>query len=224
MVVIFDMDDTLYQEATYVASGFMAVARYLAPILGSSARHLHSEMIDLLDRFGRGKVFNCLLERHAKLSRQLVRECVSCYRLHEPTINLHPAAENCLRRFRHLPLYVVTDGNINAQAAKVRALDLESKVKKVFITHRYGVRHSKPSPHCFEIIQKHEDVPTSQILYVGDDPSKDFVGIKPLGFRTLRVLTGPHSVVKARPGYDADFQVKSLNQLTPELLKRIERQ
>jgi len=222
MVLVFDMDDTLYEEATYVCSGFRAVARHLGPILGKSASRLHAEMMGFLETLGRGRVFDSLLERHGKLSRQLVKECVSCYRLHEPEIRLHQAGRDCLRRFRHLALYVVTDGNKTAQAAKVRALDLESKVKKVFITHRYGARHSKPSPHCFHIIQKLEQAPPGQILYVGDDPSKDFVGIRPLGFRTLRVLTGPHSIVKAGPGFDAELKVKSLNELTPELLKRLE--
>jgi putative hydrolase of the HAD superfamily len=222
MVLAFDMDDTLYEETTYVRSGFIAVARSLAPILGKPAKFLTAEMEDLLEQLGRGKVFDGLLERHGKLSRRLVQECVSCYRLHEPEIQLHQAARDCLHRFRHLPLYVVTDGNKTAQSAKLRALDLESKVKKVFVTHCYGVRHAKPSPHCFQIIQKLESVPASRILYIGDNPAKDFVGIRPLGFQTLRVLTGPHSIIKAQAGYDAEFHVDSLNDLTPAFLKRFE--
>jgi putative hydrolase of the HAD superfamily len=222
MVLVFDMDDTLYEEAAYVRSGFMAVAESLSPTLGKSAKLLAGEMMELFQQLGRGKVFDSLLGRYGKVSRRLVQQCVSCYRLHEPEIQLHQAGSNCLHRFRHLPLYVVTDGNKKAQAAKVRALDLESKVEKVFITHRYGLRHAKPSPHCFRIIQKLERVPASRILYVGDNPAKDFVGIRPHGFRTLRVLTGPHSMAKARPGHDAEFHVNSLNELTSEFLKQLE--
>jgi putative hydrolase of the HAD superfamily len=219
MVLVFDMDDTLYEEASYVRSGFMAVARQLAPLLGESTKTLHGQMLEILKRLGRGRVFDQLLEGYGKSSRPLVHKCVGWYRLHEPEIQLHRAGRDCLHRFRHLPLYVVTDGHKLAQAAKVRALDLESKVKKVFITHRYGLCHSKPSPHCFRRIQSLEGVPASQIVYIGDNPSKDFVGIRPLGFRTLRVLTGPHSSVSARPGYDAELRIKSLNELTPQLLE-----
>jgi len=222
MVLVFDMDDTLYEEATYVRSGFMAVARRLAPVLGKSAKLVGGEMMELFEQLGRGRVFDSLLESYGKFSRRLVQECVSCYRLHEPEIHLHRAGRSCLNRFRHMPLYIVTDGNKTAQAAKARALGLKSKVKKVFITHRYGLRHSKPSPYCFQIIQKLERVPASQILYVGDNPAKDFVGIRPHGFRTLRVLTGPYSSVTARPGHEAEFQVGSLNELTPEFLKTLE--
>lgn len=222
MVLAFDMDDTLYEELTYVHSGFREVARSLAPILGKSAKFLSAEMGELLDQLGRGKVFDALLDRYGKHSKRLVQECVRCYRLHEPEIHLHQAGEDCLNRFRHLSLYIVTDGNKTAQAAKVRALDLESKVKKVFVTHCYGVRHAKPSPHCFQIIQKIENVPSSRIIYIGDNPAKDFVGIRPLGYRTLRVLTGPHSIMKAQAGYDAEFHLDSLNELTPAFLKRFE--
>jgi putative hydrolase of the HAD superfamily len=222
MVLVFDMDDTLYEEVTYVQSGFKAVASSLAPILGKPAEFLSVEMEKLLEQRGRGKVFDALLDRYGKHSRRLVQECVRCYRLHEPEIHLHQAGRDCLSRFRHLSLYVVTDGNKTAQAAKARALDLESKVKKVFVTHRHGVCHAKPSPHCFQIIQRLESVPASQILYIGDNPAKDFVGIRPLGFRTLRVLTGPHSITKAEAGYDAEFHLDSLNELTPAFLKRFE--
>ena len=222
MVLVFDVDDTLYKEKDYVRSGFMAVARSLSPILGKSPKLLNGRLIELLQQQGRGKVFDSLLKAHGKHSRRLVRRCVSCYRLHEPKIHLHKAGKNCLHRFRHLPLYIVTDGNKIAQSAKVRALDLDSKVKKIVITHRYGVRYAKPSPHCFWIIQKLERVYTSRILYVGDNPDKDFVGIRSHGFRTLRVLTGPYSKVKARPGHDAEFQVSTLNELTPEFLKQLE--
>lgn len=221
MVLVFDMDDTLYEEATYVRSGFKAVARRLAPVLRKPGTLLEAEMMKILQDFGRGRVFNSLLERHSSFSRKLVRECVSCYRQHEPEIRLHQAGRECLRRFRHLPLYVVTDGNKTAQAAKVRALQLKSKVKKVFITHRYGLQNAKPSPYCFQFVQKIEKVPASQVLYIGDNPAKDFVGIRPLGFRTMRVLTGPHSGVQARPGYDAELKIKSLNELTSELLKSL---
>lgn len=221
MILVFDLDDTLYEEATYVCSGFRAVARHLAPRLGQSASRIYTEMTEILETLGRGRVFDSLLEMHGKFSRNLIQECVRLYRLHEPEIRLHKAGRDCLHRFRHLPLYVVTDGNITAQAAKVRALDLESRVKKVFITHRYGIRHSKPSPHCFQIIQKIEKAPASKITYIGDNPAKDFVGIRPLGFRTVRVLTGPHSIIKAGPSYAAELQVESLNDLTPELLNSL---
>ena len=222
MILVFDMDDTLYDEATYVQSGLKAVAQWLASTLNQSADHLHLEMTQILNCLGRGRVFDTLLQRHARSSRKLVDECVRCYRKHAPAIRLHEAGRDCLRRFRKLPLYVVTDGNKTAQSAKARALGLEKIVRKVFITHRYGVQHAKPSAHCFQIIQQLEKTPPQNIVYIGDNPAKDFVGINPLGFRTIRVLTGPNATAVARPGFDAQITIRTLNELTHDLLQSSE--
>ncbi len=220
MVLVFDMDDTLYEEVTYVDSGFRAVAGQLAPALGRPARTLHAEMRGLLEQHGRGRVFDLLLQRYGLGTKGRVRACVRLYRAHAPSICLHAAALRCLQRFRRHPLYVVTDGHKVAQTAKVQALGLDRMVRRVFVTHRHGLHRAKPSPHCFQIIQRLERVPPGQIVYVGDNPAKDFVGLRPLGFRTVRVLTGAHATVRARPGHDAEVTISSLDELTPALLRR----
>ena len=42
-------------------------------------------------------------------------------------------------------------------------------------------------------------------MYVGDDPSKDFRGLRPLGVRTVRVLTGRHAALAVPSDADAEF-------------------
>jgi putative hydrolase of the HAD superfamily len=213
MVLVFDMDDTLYDERTFVRSGFGAVAELLAPVCGCSRAALLRQAMDLLDRQGRGRVFDELLRAHGRPSRSLVERCLQTYRTHAPDIALWPEAARCLRRHARLPLYVVTDGNVAAQANKARALGLYDSTKRVLLTHRFGLRHAKPSPYCFERIAAWERVRPEQVVYVADDPAKDFVGIRRLGFRTIRVLTGRHAAVKAKPGYDAERTIDSLAEL-----------
>ena len=84
---------------------------------------------------------------------------------------------------------------------------------KVYITHRYGVRYAKPSIHCFDLIRARERCDWADLVYVGDNPSKDFVNLTPLGVRTVRVLTGEYRHVVARPKYDATHQIENLEQL-----------
>jgi putative hydrolase of the HAD superfamily len=213
MVLVFDMDDTLYDELTFVRSGFGAVADLLAPVCGASRAALLRQALAILDREGRGRVFDELLRAHGRPSRWLVERCVRTYRTHAPRIALWPEAARCLRRHVHLPLYVVTDGNPVAQANKARSLGLYDSTRRVLLTHRFGLRHAKPSPYCFQRIAAWERVRPEQVVYVGDDPAKDFVGIRRLGFRTIRVLTGQHAGVKAKPGYDAERTIGSLAEL-----------
>jgi putative hydrolase of the HAD superfamily len=115
----------------------------------------------------------------------------------------------------------VTDGNKIVQHKKIIALGLENMVKKYFISYRHGLKHSKPSPYCFLKIAQLEKSDPDKIIYIGDNVNKDFVGIKPLGFKTLRVLTGQHSGISKEKEFEADYTINSLKELTPQLLNKI---
>ena len=214
MIVIFDLDDTLYPEILFVQSGFRAVANYLSERYGWDADEVYTEMIDLLDRLGRGAVFDELLRRRGQLRKETVRLCLSVYRLHKPTLTLAPEAVRCLARLAREPKYIVTDGNKVVQANKVIALGLLPYVRKAYITHRYGVAHAKPSTRCFELIAKREKVEFGQMVYIGDNPKKDFVNLRKLGVRTVRVLTGPYADFPAAEGFDAEVHIRSLDEFS----------
>ena len=83
------------------------------------------------------------------------------------------------------------------------------------------MRHAKPSPHVFRLLLEREGCAASDVVYVGDNPHKDFRGIRPLGFRTIRVLTGPHASVRVAPEHDAEVTVRSLAEV-PDVVARWE--
>lgn len=212
LVLVFDLDDTLYPELTFVYSGFRAVSRYLSPIIHLSEEKIFQGLKQELV-IQRTMVFNRFLAKHGKETKKLVNSCLSIYRLHEPQIELSPEAIKCLALYKTFPLYVVTDGNKIVQKRKFIALGLASMVRRCFCTYQYGLHRSKPSPYCFERICQLEKVQPEQVVYIADNPAKDFVGIKPLGFHTIRVLTGAHKEVKVDPSFEAEFQIANLSQL-----------
>jgi putative hydrolase of the HAD superfamily len=219
LIPIFDLDDTLYPEITFVESGFQAVACWLELHFGWDTDDNLSFMLDTLKRDGRGAVFDKLLEYRGGFSKDLVRKCIRIYRHHDPAISLYPVAERILAGLKS-PLYLVTDGQKIVQKNKIDALEIESRFKKVFLTHRYGTRHAKPSTYCFEIIRRIEGCRWTDMVYIGDNPAKDFVNLTPLGVRTIRVLTGPYRDVIAKPCFDAVYSIESLDQL-PAILERL---
>ncbi len=220
MVIVFDLDDTLYPEITFVYSGFNAVAHYLSPLLHLSAEQIFGELVQEL-QFQRTDVFDRFLEEKGIKSRRLIVRCLSVYRQHDPDIRLFPEAEACLARFKNFPLYVVTDGNKLVQKKKFLALGLALKVRGCLCTHLYGKHSSKPSPYCFQKICQLEKVLPSEVVYIADNPRKDFIGLKPLGFHTIRVLTGPYRDEIVDPTYDAEIKILNLNELTESLLNQI---
>jgi putative hydrolase of the HAD superfamily len=217
MVIVFDLDDTLYNEMTFVHSGLMAVSKYLesyfmVPLVTS--RGFWEKRI----MYGREGILDDILRHFNLYYKKNVRKCLSIYRGHKPEIQIYPEAELCLNKLNQYPKYIVTDGNKLVQHNKVLALDLYNKVDFVFITHRYGLKHAKPSPYCFYKICEREKVNSNQVVYIADNPNKDFVGIKPLGFKTIRVLQGSYKDLKKPPEFEADYNIRSLAELDVELL------
>lgn len=221
-VVVFDLDDTLYDDLSFVRSGFAAVAQQvLAPLLSEHPDKIQQALEQEL-QISRNQVFDRFLQKYGLYSQRLVLRCLSVYRRHFPSIHLFPEAENCLKRLKHLPLYVVTDGNKLVQKNKCLALGLQSKVRKCLCTYAYGRKHSKPSPYCFYKICQLEKVDPHQVVYVADNPYKDFVGLKPLGFHTIRVLTGPYRRLILDAEHEADIRINSLEFLDEKLLEQLE--
>jgi putative hydrolase of the HAD superfamily len=221
MIFVFDLDSTLYDELDFVRGGLIAVATYLSPVLGEPVKELYEEMWSHFLSNGRGHIFDAVLRSHGRFSKVNVARCISAYRLHQHNLALYPDAERCLKRFNSTPLYIVTDGNKVVQTSKIDALGLHNKVKKAFVTHRHGRHRSKPSTYCFEKIAQLERAPYSDIAYIGDDPNKDFVNLKPLGIRTVRILRGPHQHLRLDKAYEAEFQISTLDELTESLFQAI---
>ena len=221
MILIFDLDDTLYDERSFVLGGLRAVAQYGETEFGWDADRSLAFMTERLDRQGRGRIFDDWLAARGKYTRGRVRDCVRIYRYHRPALSLFPAARTVLDRYRPVhPLYLVTDGHKVVQKNKVDALDLWGEFRRVMITHRFGRRNAKPSIHCFQRIREIEACGWPDLIYVGDNPQKDFVNLNKKGAKTVRVLTGVHRGHQAGPGYDAQHTIADLNVL-PELLDRI---
>lgn len=220
MILIFDLDDTLYPECSYVDSGLTAVSEYLTHRFGLEVLSTKNTLSQILSTDGRGQVFNTFLRSVDLYNKKNVRECLSAYRTHRPSISLFSETLSVLNALSQYPHYVVTDGNKVVQYNKVLALGIEPLFKKVFITHRYGKQHAKPSPYCFNLIRQREKVNWSDIVYVGDNPNKDFVNLNGLGATTIRVLTGMFRGVVADKQFDAKYTIEHIRTL-PKLIDGI---
>lgn len=220
MIIVFDLDDTLYDELTFVHSGFRAISQFLNAHYSLPVEESYERMITAL-ALGRGRIFDEVLGAYGIYSKRLVRQCLSVYRTHRPNIFLSCEADACLQRFADYPIYIVTDGNKLVQYNKVKALGLVGRVKDFFITHRHGVKYAKPSPYCFLKICEREKVLPNQVVYIADNIRKDFVGIKPLGFRTVRIMQGQYQHVIMSEEYEAECKIQSLAALDEMLLDNL---
>jgi putative hydrolase of the HAD superfamily len=213
VIVVFDLDDTLYPEETFVRSGFRAVAEALGERFGVAPDDAVAVMWRSLQQRGRGQQFDDVVEFFGLTGRQSVAELVRIYRHHSPSISLPRESQAALDQLQPRPLYVVTDGHKVVQQNKLDALGIGPYVRHAYLTHRYGIHNRKPSVHVFQLLMRRERCAAQDIVYIGDDPSKDFLGLRPLGFHTLRVLTGRHASLVVPPAQDAERTIGGLAEV-----------
>jgi putative hydrolase of the HAD superfamily len=212
LILAFDLDDTLYPEGTYVESGMRAVAKMLSKNFTLDYRETQMRLLEILEREGRGKIFNTFLEEKRLFSKKILSNCLTVYRNHSPNISLDPDAIEVISKFRGKK-YLVTDGHKIVQQSKIDALKIKGFFEKTYLTNRYGIVNAKPSLHCFKRILERENADWRDLIYVGDNPAKDFVNLNLMGSMTVRIMTGRHQFDSCPSGYDAKFKIKKLGEL-----------
>ena len=224
--VIFDLDDTLYYELDYVKSGFRAVSRYICSKYGVSEKEFYKLQLDILEKEGRGKVFDLALENFS-LPQDEVEKMLVVYRSHNPEgIRLYEDAEYILGKLKREGKYktgIITDGNSQVQWNKIKALGLIDLVDEIIVTDDFGVDKRKPAPFAYLRLLESFKIKAGEAVYIGDNPTKDFIGARELGLKTIRVMReqGMHIEKRMEAAFEADLKVNSLRNLE-ELLQFID--
>jgi len=216
--VLFDLDDTLYPEIDFVKSGFRVVARHLASRHSLNEASLFQQMLDILQKDGRGKVFDTLLKTLGLFNEVRVRALVFLYRSHKPKIGLYQDVLPVLKKIKKsgMRLGIVTDAMASVQKNKVVALGLERLFDIVIYTEELGEGCGKPSPVPFKSAVELLQVPASETAYVGNDPAKDFLAPNNLGMLTIQVARQmPPDYKVVPPPTGAKHLVKGLSEILP---------
>ena len=185
--IVFDLDDTLYPERDFVVSGFRAVAERFAGPLGEPAS-VTRRMTELFDSGDRMRVFQHYLAERRIDEEGLLASMIETHRDHVPTIRLCDDAEDALARLRgRMRLGIVTDGRPRTQRAKMDALRLPERVDAAVVSQELAPWICKPDSRPFEFIATKLQVQSNRMVYVADNPAKDFVAPNELGWRTIQV-------------------------------------
>lgn len=182
---VFDLDDTLYPEVDYVRSGRAHVCERLSDILGIDLHDAVQAAVDAGEKNWLG-----FLVREAGLPPSALETLLWIYRLHPPKITLEPGWAALLERLEQAgrPVLILTDGRSITQRLKLKALGLSHL--PTLISEDWG--SDKEDPARFrEVMTRHPD---DFWLYVGDNPAKDFLAPRTLGWHTVGMRIGEHGV------------------------------
>lgn len=175
--VIFDLDDTLYSEKEYVKSGFKKISEHF------KISELESELWKAFES-GEKPIDKVFKKREIQ---NLKEEALHTYRYQKPEIYLYDGVSEMLERLhRSHKIGIITDGRPEGQRAKIDALDLALKADEIIITDELGgTEYRKPNPAAFILMQQKLGTPFEKMVYVGDNPEKDFQASDKLGIRAI---------------------------------------
>jgi putative hydrolase of the HAD superfamily len=222
--VIFDLDDTLYDELDYCKSGFASVADFLA---GLPKTPPSGRIFDALWRqFSSGNhktTFNAALDHLAiTYDDNLIAQLVETYRTHVPDITLPADSESVLKALSDkFTLALLTDGFLPAQKLKVQALGIEKYFKSIIYTEQLGRQFWKPSPAGFEKIMNDLNTTPQNTACVADNEKKDFIAPNNLGCTTIQLIRPNriHSESSTDPHAAPQHVIRNISDLPPLLQK-----
>ena len=175
--VIFDLDDTLYSEKEYVASGFKAVSDYFGG--GYEDK--------LWQYFQAGKpAIDELIQEFGRDATEVT--ALKVYRRHKPKIHLYDGVKEMLENLRQsgIRIGIITDGRPEGQRNKIEVLGLDDMVDDIIITDELGgVQFRKPCDIAFRIMLTRWQLNPADVVYVGDNMIKDFQAPQQLGMMRL---------------------------------------
>ncbi len=217
--VVFDLDDTLYPEQDYVLSGFLALESYVFDVWGKCG--FFESSAKFFKQGCRGNVFNKALEELGiSFDAKDIKKMVEFYRQHDPCLSLSSDAKWILEYLRKkYVLALITDGYAITQRNKIKALGLDAVFDLLVISDDMGREFWKPSLKPYQKVTDKLQVEANECVYIGDNPRKDFITAKRLGWHTIHIERdlGEYAGIDISEEYRADCKIRSLLQI-PNLL------
>lgn len=215
--VIFDLDDTLFPERQFVFSGYHAVA---LKVMEDYGIEIETELQQLFNTGKRGDLFSEVLKNQGiQVDEKYILTLVECYRTHTPSIqpfvDVKPILEHL--KSKNIKLGLITDGWSNVQSNKFEALDIKHYFESVIFTDSLGGKKFwKPSNIPYQLTLENFDLEAENILFIGDNPLKDFLACNQLGIPSLRIrrpLTEHFYKEPETPEYAPTFEINSLMEI-----------
>ncbi|MDO6657822.1 HAD family hydrolase [Anaerobacillus sp. 1_MG-2023] len=215
-VVLFDLDDTLISERDYIQSGYYYVSNLISHKHHQTAREINLLLNELFIESPK-HVFNRLFDHFGiEYTRSTIMELVEAYRNHKPMVTFFDDVLPCLEilKDQHIQTGVITDGYAEGQCQKLRAVNGFDHFNEIIITDQLGRDYWKPHARAYEMMKDLFNVKYSEMVYVGDNVSKDFVTPNKLGMKTVQINRENGIYSTSTISYEKEFYAQhSINSL-----------
>ncbi len=151
------------------------------------------------------------------INKDEVKNLIDISHSYQPKISTYPKVKMILAKLKKkYHLAMITDGNKSTQKNKINSLD----IKKYFTKIVYATgKNMKPNPKAYLTILNHFKLKPEEIIYVGDNPTMDFITPNKMKMTTVRVLTGYFKNLKLNNDHEATFTINNLIEIFDVLSK-----
>ena len=176
-VIVFDLDDTLYNEMEYLRSAYKEITKNVD---AAGWEKLFARMFSLFR--SKKDVFKFVSEAYQRDKSELL----NAYRSHNPTLHLFAGVLETMNQIKAKQgkIGIITDGRKHTQRAKLKALGILDLIDKIVISDEIG--SEKPDERNYRAIE--ETFTDSTYLYMADNLRKDFIAPNAMGWQTLGLI------------------------------------
>lgn len=214
--VVFDLDDTLISEKDYIESGYRQIAKLIKERFAFEENKVFDDLMSLFN-ISPLNVFNRLFELYKfEYTEDIIHDLVKEYRAHFPKIQFYDDVIPCLLELKRsgIKVGIITDGYAIAQHQKLNAVQASKYFDEVIITDELGREFWKPHPKAFEIMIEKFDISFEELIYIGDNPEKDFYISKTYPINTVRILRdGLNKDKRYLDEIEADVSINYLHEI-----------
>jgi putative hydrolase of the HAD superfamily len=183
--VVFDLDDTLYNEIDFLNSAYKQIAKLINPAIENIIYN------DLKGWYKEGlNPFNQLIEKYqTKLN---LNQLLDVYRFHQPQISIHNGAFDFIQWLikQEIPIGIITDGRSVTQRNKLESLQITELFTDIIISEEIGSEKPNENNYLY-FVNKY---PNKNFTYIGDNTSKDFVTPNQMKWITICILNNGKNI------------------------------
>ncbi|MDQ0231955.1 HAD family hydrolase [Metabacillus malikii] len=213
--IVFEMDDILFSQKEYVLSGLREVDKLV--IRRYSVDGFYQVASELYDDGERKQLIKKALDNlNIRYDEKMVHFLTKKYYEHVPTIQLFQDAKWVLNHLaRDVKLGIISDGILDAQYNKVKALGLNSKFQSIILCDRFGRENWKPSILPYKHLCMALETEHHECCFVGNNPNTDFITANKLGWETVHLdrMSTYFSEQNQSYEYNAKYKIQHLREL-----------
>ena len=219
--ILFDLDNTIMDFMTMKTMASDAAIRSMVSSgLNLNEKKAKKILFEMYEKHGIEDqlIFNKFLKKtQGKLDYRVLANAIVAYRKTRNSLTVpYPNTKYTLIKLKSLGLKlgVVSDAPRMAAWMRLAEMDITEFFNPIITLG--DSKRLKPHPTAFKKALRELKLKPKEVLFIGDNPSRDIKGAKAVGMKTVFAKYGQTKKIKS----DADYEIKDIRDLI-KIIKQI---